>query len=180
VYLKGLLSDLTCKVTVRIALRFGENVRSLQHLIGQSPWSCEALLQIHQGLVMETLGEADGVLLVDESGIEKQGQHSVGVGWQWCGSVSKVANSQVGVYLGYASRKGHRFLDARLFMLEKWYAETQQELRQVCGVPQELSDQTKPAIALEMLQKALKRGQLPSQWVTPMICMATRRLFGAG
>ena len=41
VYLKGLLSDLPRKVTERIALRFGENVRSLQHFIGQSPWSCE-------------------------------------------------------------------------------------------------------------------------------------------
>ena len=61
VYLKGLLSDLPRKVTERIALRFGENVRSLQHFIGQSPWSCERLLQIHQGLVIETLGEADGV-----------------------------------------------------------------------------------------------------------------------
>ena len=127
VYLKGLLSDLPRKVTERIALRFGENVRSLQHFIGQSPWSCEPLLKIHQGLVVETLGEADGVLLIDESGMVKQGEHSVGVGWQWCGSVGKVANSQVGVYLGYASRKGHSFLDARLFLPEQWFAETHQE-----------------------------------------------------
>ncbi|MCP5038854.1 MAG: IS701 family transposase, partial [Rhodobacteraceae bacterium] len=129
------------------------------------PWSCEGLMQIHQGLVVETLGEADGVLLIDESGMVKQGQHSVGVGWQWCGSVGKVANSQVGVYLGYASRKGHSFLDARLFLPEKWFAETHAERRQACGVPEELSYQTKPEIALEMLQKALERGQLPCQWV---------------
>ena len=38
VYLKGLLSDLPRKVTERIALRFGVNVRSLQHFMGQSPW----------------------------------------------------------------------------------------------------------------------------------------------
>jgi SRSO17 transposase len=109
VYLKGLLSDLPRKVTEWIALRFGENVRSLQHFLGQSPWSWEKLLQIHQGLVVESLGEADGVLLIDECGMPKQGQHSVGVAWQWCGSVGKVANSQAGVYLGYASRKGHCF-----------------------------------------------------------------------
>ena len=82
VYLKGLLSDLPRKVTERIALRLGANVRSLQHFMGQSPWSCEAMTAIHQGLVVETLGEADGVVLVDESGMLKQGQHSVGVGWQ--------------------------------------------------------------------------------------------------
>jgi SRSO17 transposase len=165
VYLKGLLSDIPRKVTERIALRFGKNVRSLQHFIGQSPWSCEPALKIHQGLVVETLGEAGGVLLIDESGMVKQGQHSVGVGWQWCGSVGKVANSQVGVYLGYASRKGHSFLDARLFLPEQWFAETHTEKRQDCGVPEEISYQTKPEIALEMLKKALERGELPCQWV---------------
>lgn len=165
VYLKGLLSDLPRKVTERIALRFGENVRSLQHFIGQSPWSSEPMLKIHQRLVAETLGEADAVLLIDECGMVKQGEHSVGVGWQWCGSVGKVANSQVGVYLGYASRKGHSFLDARLFLPEQWFAETHQEKRRTCGVPEELGYQTKPEMALELLQTALERGELPNQWV---------------
>ena len=76
-------------------------------------------------------------------------------------SVGKVANSQVGVYLGYASRKGHSFLDARLFLPEQWFAETHQEKRQACGVPEELSCQTKPEIALELLETALERGELP-------------------
>jgi SRSO17 transposase len=165
VYLKGLLSGLPRKVTERIALRFGQNVRSLQHFVGQSPWACEPLVKIHQGLVAESLGEADGVLLIDESGMVKQGQHSIGVAPQWCGSLGKVANSQVGVYLGYASRKGHSFLDARLFLPEKWFGETHTALRQTCGLPQELSYQTKLDIALEMLQKAFQRGDLPCQWV---------------
>ena len=77
VYLKGLLSDLPRKVTERIALRFGKNVRNLQHFMGQSPWSSEPMLKVHQGLVVETLGEANGVLLIDESGMVKQGQHGV-------------------------------------------------------------------------------------------------------
>jgi len=97
------------KVTERIALRFGKCVRSLQHFIGQRLWECEGLLKKQQALVVETLGEPDGVLLVDESGMVKQGANSVGVSRQYCGSVGKVANSQVGVYLGYASRKGHIF-----------------------------------------------------------------------
>lgn len=164
-YLKGLLSDLPRKVTERIALRFGVNVRSLQHFIGQSPWSCEGLLKKHQARVVETLGEADGVVLVDESGMVKQGEHSVGVAWQWCGSVGKVANAQVGVYLGYASRNGHSFLDAHLYLTEEWFEETHQHLRQACGVPEELSYQTKPEIALHLLENALERGDLPFQWV---------------
>lgn len=165
VYLKGLLSDLPRKVTERIALRFGENVRSLQHFMGQSPWSCEGLAKIHQSFVVETLGEVDGVALVDESGMSKQGEHSVGVGRQWCGSVGKLANAQVGVYLGYASRKGHSFLDARLYLPKEWFEATHQRLHQACGVPEELSYQTKPEIGLELLKNALQRGELPLQWV---------------
>jgi SRSO17 transposase len=95
----------------------------------------------------------------------KQGQHSVGVARQWCGSVGKVANSQVGVYLGYASRKGHSFLDARLYIPEEWFEETHQVPLQMCGIPKERSYQTKPEIALELLEHALERGELPFQWV---------------
>ena len=165
VYLKGLLSELPRKVTERIALRFGVNVRSLQHFIGQSGWGNERLLKRHQARVAETLCAADGVVLVDECGMVKQGEHSVGVAPQWCGSVGKVANSQVGVYLGYASRKGHSFLDARLFLPEAWFAETHSEMRQVCGVPAGLSYQTKPEIALALLENVRQRGALPFQWV---------------
>jgi SRSO17 transposase len=150
VYLKGLLSDLPRKVTERIALRFGTCVRSLQHFIGQSPWERERLLEKQQALVVETLGEADGVVLVDESGMPKQGDHSVGVGRQYCGSLGKVTNAQVGVFLGYASRKGHSFLDGRLFLPEPWFTAEYQELRQACGVPPEQRFQTKPEISLEL------------------------------
>jgi SRSO17 transposase len=79
--------------------------------------------------------------------------------------VGKVANSQVGVYLGYASPKGHSFLDARLYLPEEWFEDRHQSLRQVCGVPEELVYQTKPEIGLELLKNALERGELPCQWV---------------
>jgi len=165
VYLKGLLSNLPRKVTERIALRFGQCVRSLQHFIGQSGWACAPFLEKQQAMVAATLGEPDGVLLVDESGMVKQGAHSVGVSAQYCGSVGKVANAQVGVYLGYASRKGHAFLDGRLFVPEKWFDEAYAALRKACGLPDALEPQTKPEIALDMLEKALARGALPCQWV---------------
>jgi len=55
-----------------------ENVRDLQHFVGQSPWKKEPAVIIHQGLIAETLSEADGVALIDESGNVKQGQSSVG------------------------------------------------------------------------------------------------------
>ena len=106
VYVKGLLSDIARKTIEGMALALGENVRDLQHFAGQSPWATEPLVRLHQPMVGDTLGETDGVVLLDESGVVQQGEASVGVGPQYCGAVGKVANCQNGVYLGYVSRKG--------------------------------------------------------------------------
>jgi SRSO17 transposase len=118
VYLRGLLGDAPRKNIEQMALGLEENVRSMQHYIGQSTWKQEPVITIHQGLVAETLGEVDGVALIDESGVVKQEDDSVGVAAQYCGSVGKVANSQVGVYLGYASRQGYSLIEGQLFMPE--------------------------------------------------------------
>jgi len=165
VYLKGLLSNLGRKTTERIALEFSENVRDLQHFMGQSPWDTAPLVAIHQRQMGATLGEADGVVLIDESGVVKQGADSVGVGPQYCGAVGKVANSQNGVYLGYVSRKGYGLVTSQLYVLEDWFDEAHAAKRRLCGVPEELAYKTKPQIALELLAAAVKRGSLPFQWV---------------
>jgi SRSO17 transposase len=78
VYVKGLLSELPRKTAERIALEFGANVRALQHFVGQSPWGPEPRVDIYQGVVGAILGEEDGVALIDESGVVKQGDSSVG------------------------------------------------------------------------------------------------------
>jgi len=164
-YLRGLLGDASRKNIEQIALGMGEKVRSMQYFIGQSPWKTEPVLKIHQRLVAETLGEADGVALIDECGVVKQGDDSVGVAAQYCGSVGKVANSQVGVHLGYASRKGYSLIEGQLFMPDAWFSEGQAEKREACGVPAELKPQTKPEIGLDLLRRAIERGGLPFQWV---------------
>jgi SRSO17 transposase len=165
VYLNGLLGTLARKTTERIALDLGQNVRDMQHFIGQSPWPMEPILAIHQQSVAETLAEADGVVLIDESGVVKQGEHSVGVAHQYCGSVGKVANSQVGVYLGYVSRKGYSVIAGRLFMPEQWFDAEHADKREACGVPEGLTPRTKPQIAVDLLQEMQQRGDLPFQWV---------------
>jgi SRSO17 transposase len=164
-YLQGLLGDAMRKNVEQMALGLGEKVRSMQYFIGQSPWKAEPVIALHQKLVAESLGEADGVALIDESGVVKQGEDSVGVAAQYCGSVGKIANSQVGVYLGYASRKGYSLLEGQLFMPDGWFEDDQAGKREACGVPADLKPQTKPEIGLELLRKAIERGSLPFQWV---------------
>ena len=164
-YVHGLLSNATRKNVEQIALGLGKKVRSLQYFIGQSQWAGEPVTTTHQGLLGETLGEEDGIALIDESSTVKQGEDSVGVARQYCGSVGKIANGQVGVYLGYVSRKGYSLVEGQLFMPKEWFDEAQTERWQTCGVPEDLTFKTKPEIGLELLQNAQKRGNLPFSWV---------------
>jgi SRSO17 transposase len=164
-YMEGLLGVSSRKNIERMALELGKNVRSMQHFMGQSPWEQEPVIAIHQRLVGETLVEADGVALIDESSVIKQGEDSVGVAAQYCGSVGKIANGQVRVYLGYASRKGYSLIEGQLFLPDEWFDEKHVEKRRACGVPEGLVYQTKPEIGLKLVEKAIQRGVLPFQWV---------------
>ncbi len=154
-YVRGLLGNATRKNVEQMALEANEKVRSLQYFVGQSRWTEAPVLAVHQRLVGETLGEEDGVALIDESSVVKQGHESVGVAAQYCGSVGKIANGQVGVYLGYASRKGYSLIEGQLFMPEAWLEQEHAEQRVACGVPEDLASKTKPEIGLELLKKCI-------------------------
>jgi SRSO17 transposase len=164
-YLRGLLSACDRKSIEPMALHLGVPIRPLQHFIGQSTWSIEPIVAQHQLLVGSTLAEEDGAFLVDECGVVKQGHDSVGVAPQYCGSVGKVANSQVGVYLGYASRKGYTLLDGQLFVPEVWFGEAYADKRLSSDLPPTLESKTKPEIALELLRRTLARGHIRGRWL---------------
>ena len=141
-YLQGLVSDHARKSIEPMALAHGFPIRSMQAFIGESSWRTAPLVQRHQQLVAHTLGEADAVILVDESGLPKQGQHSAAVAPQYCGALGKVANCQVGVFLGYASRTGYTLLDGQLFVPEGWFADEQAAMRAEVGMPADLTFKT--------------------------------------
>ncbi len=67
-----------------------------------------------------SIGRADGVLVIDPSGVLKQGKASVGVARQWCGRAGKVDNCQVGVYMAYVTRDEQALVDARLYLPKEW------------------------------------------------------------
>jgi len=140
-------------------------VCDLQHFIGQSAWDIAPVLDKYQLLVADTLGHPDGVVLIDESGIVKQGDDSVGVAPQYCGAVGKVANCQVGVFVGYASPKGYTLIASRLYLSEQRCSEQAAQRRERCDVPEEVRFQTKPELALTLLRETIERGGLPFQWV---------------
>ena len=107
-YLRGLLSDLPRKSIEPMALAFGFSIRAMQAFISESPWDIMPVLHTHQQLLAQTLGEDDGVLLVDESGLPKQGQQSVGSSPSIVGSWAKSRTARSGCMLALPVGKGTR------------------------------------------------------------------------
>jgi SRSO17 transposase len=173
VYLRGLLTaDVPRKNVEAMALRLlgvgphaERQVRALQQFIGEGRWDDQVILAEHQRLVNETLGEEDGVLIIDGSDFPKHGGHSAGVAPQWCGHTGKKDNCQAGVFLGYASRKGATFLDRRLYLPESWFAEEHKTLWQDCQIPDETSFHTKHELAAQMVEEIVASERLPASWI---------------
>jgi SRSO17 transposase len=173
VYLRGLLlTDVRRKNVEAMALRLlgagpdaARQVRALQQFIGEGGWDDDAILAEHQRLVAETLGEPDGVLILDGSDVPKRGVHSAGVAAQWCGATGKTDNCQAGVFLGYASRQGYTLLDRRLYLPEPWFDDAHATRWQACGIPAETRFQTKAELGAELVEQMCQRGELPASWL---------------
>jgi SRSO17 transposase len=173
VYLRGLLTaDVPRKNVEALALRLlgagpgaDRQVRAMQQFVGAGGWDDAGLLAAHRRLVEETLGEADGVLIIDGSEVPKQGTHSVGVARQWCGHTGKKDNCQAGVYLGYASRQGYTLLDRRLYLPASWFTAEYRERWWACGIPRGTPFQTKHELAAGLVEGAMAAGRLRARWV---------------
>ena len=166
-YLSGLLSDIDHKTAEKIALTFlgTEAVRCQQNFLSRYLWDDVLMLELHQSLLAEAIGEADGMLNVDSSEIAKKGKESVGVARQYCGSLGKRENCQSGVFVGYTSRIGYGLVDRRLFVPEVWFTEPYGERRKKCGMPEGLQFQSKIHIALSLLEEQMHTGLLATRWI---------------
>jgi SRSO17 transposase len=158
----GSRQDLQRKNAEAIAYRHDEDRQGLQTFIGTAPWDHRPLLDELACQVGRELGEPDGVLVFDPSAFPKKGSHSVAVARQWCGRLGKKENCQVGVFLGYVSRKEQTLVDVRLYLSEEWTKDRRRS--KACGVPrEEMRRRTRHQLALEMLQS--KGHALPHGWV---------------
>ena len=160
-YVSGLFSDVKRKNAETIAYFHDQDRQALQKFVGQSPWDDRPLIGELVRQIGAEIGEPDGVLVFDPSAFKKQGKESVGVARQWCGRLGKIDNCQVGVYLGYVSRKEHALVDVRLYLNEEWAKDRRR--RKKCGVPREIRFRTRHALALEMLAEHGKT--LPHAWI---------------
>jgi SRSO17 transposase len=163
-YLQGLLSPVERKNAWQLAEHLGQvNPYRLQHLLDRAVWDADAVRDELRHYVVEHLGNAEGVLVLDESGFLKKGTHSVGVKRQYSGTAGRVENCQIGVFLTYSAPNGHTFLDRDLYLPREW-ADDAPRRKQAC-VPEESVFATKPQLAQAMLKRALEAG-VPAAWVT--------------
>jgi SRSO17 transposase len=150
-YLEGLLSHVDRKNAEEIAAFVAVERLVMQEFIGTAPWDYRPLVQVLVGQVVHQLGEPEGVLAFDPSSFPKRGTHSVGVKRQWCGHRGKIDTCQVGVYMGYVTRRDHALLDFRLSLPEDWARDPQR--RRECHVPEEVQYHTRQEQCLEMLDR---------------------------
>jgi SRSO17 transposase len=111
------------------------------------------------------MGTTDGALIFDETGFIKKGNDSIGVSRQYCGSIGKVDNCQVGVFTAYASPFGYALLDKRLFIPEKWFSDDYKARRKKCKLPENTEFKTKPRLAIEMLNNIVEEELIPFKYV---------------
>jgi SRSO17 transposase len=165
-YMVGQLSQLERKSIEPMALHVEEGtVRGLQRFISDVRWDEEQMRWNYHQLVAEEMGDPDGVLMFDETGFVKKGKDSVGVARQYCGTLGKVENCQVGVFAGYASRHGYALVDKRFFLPEVWFTDAYAAQRVRCHVPTEVTFQSKPQLAAAMLQAIAHEGLLPFKYL---------------
>jgi SRSO17 transposase len=160
---EGLMSDLGRKNCWTIAEHVGDtSPDGLQHLLSRASWDADGVRDDLRDYVVEGLGDEGAVLVVDETGDVKKGTRTVGVQRQYTGTAGRIENSQVAVYLTYATDAGHAFIDRALYLPKSWTSHP--ERLAAAGVPGDTEFATKPALAQQMITHALDAG-VTTSWV---------------
>ncbi|MFC4945871.1 transposase [Pseudonocardia sp. GCM10023141] len=132
-FLPGLLADLPRKNCWTIAQHAGgTDPCGMQDLLARASWDSDGVREDLRDYVTTGLGDADAVLVVDETGDLKKGVCTVGVQRQYTGTAGRVENAQVAVHLTYAGAAGHAMID-REFYLPSWIGDEQRLAE--AGVP---------------------------------------------
>ena len=163
-YLRGLLSPVERKNGWQLAEQASDATPDgVQRLLYNYRWDADLVRDDLGDYVVEHLGCADGVVVVDETGFLKKGDKSAGVQRQYSGTAGRIENCQVGVFLAYAGVKGRTLLDRELYLPQVWARDW--ERRREAGVPDSAGFRTKPQLAQLMLGRTLESG-VPFAWFT--------------
>jgi SRSO17 transposase len=163
-YLLGLLADVQTRSCWQLAEHAGDpSPHRMQRLLGEAVWDADAVRDDLRGYVADQLGDPTGVLIIDDTGDLKKGNHSVGVQRQYAGTAGRIENAQIGVFLGYAARRGYTLIDREIYLPRSWTDDP--DRCATAGVPQRVGFATKITLARRMLARALDAG-LSAAWAT--------------
>jgi SRSO17 transposase len=163
-YLSGLVAGLERKNGWTLAERAGEvSPDGMQRLLRHADWDTREVRDDVRDYVAGQLGDPGGVLIADETGFIKKGIRSAGVQRQYSGTAGRTENCQVGVFLAYASVRGHALIDRELYLPQSWTVD--RDRCRAAGIPDEAVFATKPRLAQAMLGRALD-ARVPFAWFT--------------
>ena len=163
-YLRGLLAPVERKNGWQLAEAVSDATPDgVQDFLSRVQWDADAVRDDLQAYVVEHLGDADGVAVLDETGFLKKGTKSAGVQRPYSGTAGRIENCQIGVFLGYASRHSQALIDRALYLPAGWVKD--EDRRREARIPTEIAFTTKPKLGLAMRERAHQAG-VPFAWIT--------------
>jgi SRSO17 transposase len=151
-YLRGLMLEGRRKSIEPMAARLGEvHYQALHHFVATSPWDWRPVRQRLAEVLCQALQPTAWV--VDDTGFPKDGSCSVGVQRQYCGTLGKRANCQLGVSVNAVTEHASCPLDWRLFVPEAWDADAMTKRRAACRLPEQVHHRPKWQLVLDMLDE---------------------------
>lgn len=161
-FARGQLGPLQRKSLEPIADAEGANPRTLQFFFSQYSWNESGVRETLQGKVADQYSGPGGVFVIDECSDAKKGEHTAGVGHQYCGESGKIDNCIVTVHVAYARDDFHGLIDGELFLPERWNPNPAdpelQERRRRAEIPDDVVHVDKATMALGQLERALANG----------------------
>jgi len=145
--------------------------RRMQALLAEHAWDWAAALAALQRFILARLGDAEAIVVLDETAELKKGTATVGVGRQHAGITGQVENCQTVVFAAYVTARGHTLFDFRLYLPKQWCGDEQR--RERAHVPEEVEFATKPALGTAMITAAADAG-VPFAWA------AADEVYGRG
>jgi SRSO17 transposase len=179
-YVRGLLAGLERKNGWTVAEHAGAvSPDGMQRLLRTADWDVDGVRDDVRGYVLDGLGDPDdtdansdgdvsgsagGVFIADDTGFIKKGRRSAGVQRQYTGTTGKIDNCQLGVFLAYATPRGHALIDRELYLPASWTEDP--ERCAAAGIPDETEFATKPELVVRMLERVHSTGRLSGCWFT--------------
>jgi SRSO17 transposase len=135
--------------------------RRMQALLAGHAWDWKAALAALQRVILAHLGDAEAIVVLDETAELKKGTMTVGVARQHAGITGQAENCQTVVFPAYVTARGHTLFDFRLYLPRAWCGDSKR--REQAHVPDEVEFATKPAPGTAMLTAAAGAG-VPFAW----------------